>query len=205
MKKILFIITMAVFCMSASGFGKFSKKESGLLKSAAASAVSKATKSIEFRTLPTTLEELKAMPEASLNDEYTVAALAVAVLCNYEKDPEETCRMMDFLDGPKEMTNADKQFLKDRLDGRSYVMRSYFKGATPENNYTASTPYTVEVGQNTHSRDEKGYVKLFIQSSGADSPRPITLREKESTEQWFVWKNSLTTDVRKPAADDPWK
>ncbi len=164
------------------------------------------SKSVELPSLPTTLAELQAMPGAGLTDEYTVAALAVAVYCNYEQNPDETCRMLDFLNGPKEMTGFDQQFVRDRLKGRGYIVRSYFKGATPENSYTATAPYTVEVSENSHSREEDGYVKLFVRSSGADSPRPITLRKKPSTGQWFVWQPaSLLTDVRKPAESDPWK
>lgn len=161
---------------------------------------------VKFSSLPTTLDELKAMPEASLTNEYNVAALAVAVLNNYEKDPEETYRMMEFLGGPKQQTAIDKQFIRDRLKDHSYVMRSYFKGATPENDYAVSAPYYVEVSeQNNNSRTEEGYVKLFIKSSGADSARPITLRKKPSTGQWFVWQpTSLLTDVRKPSGSNPW-
>ena len=161
-------------------------------------------KSVDIPSLPTTLAELQAMPGAKLADEYAVTALAVAVLCNYENDPDETCRMMDFLRGPQPMTGVDKQFIRDRLKGRSYVIRSYFKGATPDNNYTPTKPYAVEISENSYSREEQGYVKLFVRTSGADSPRPITLRLKPSTGQWFVWQQSLLTDVQKPKESDPW-
>lgn len=161
-------------------------------------------KSVDIPSLPTTLAELQAMPAAKLTDEYAVTALAVAVLCNYENDPDETCRMMDFLRGPQPMTGVDKQFIRDRLKGRSYVIRSYFKGATPDNNYTPAKPYAVEISENSYSREEQGYVKLFVRTSGADSPRPITLRLKPSTGQWFVWQQSLLTDVQKPKESDPW-
>jgi hypothetical protein len=161
-------------------------------------------KSVDIPSLPTTLAELQAMPGAKLTDEYAVTALALAVLCNYENDPDETCRMMDFLRGPQPMTGVDKQFIRDRLKGRSYVIRSYFKGATPDNNYTPTKPYAVEISENSYSREEQGYVKLFVRTSGADSPRPITLRLKPSTGQWFVWQQSLLTDVQKPKESDPW-
>ncbi len=161
-------------------------------------------KSVDIPSLPTTLAELQAMPAAKLTDEYAVTALAVAVLCNYENDPDETCRMMDFLRGPQPMTGVDKQFIRDRLKGRSYVIRSYFKGATPDNNYTPAKPYAVEISENSYSREEQGYVKLFVRTSGADSSRPITLRLKPSTGQWFVWQQSLLTDVQKPKESDPW-
>ncbi len=161
-------------------------------------------KSVNVPSLPTTLAELQAMPGAKLTDEYAVTALAVAVLCNYENDPDETCQMMDFLRGPQPMTGVDKQFIRDRLKDRGYIVRSYFKGATPDNNYTPAKPYAVEISENSYSREEQGYVKLFVHTSGADSPRPITLRLKPSTGQWFVWQLSLLTDVKKPKESDPW-
>ncbi len=161
-------------------------------------------KSVNVPSLPTTLAELQAMPGAKLTDEYAVTALAVAVLCNYERDADETYRMVDFLRGPQPMTGVDKQFIRDRLKDRGYIVRSYFKGATPENNYTPAKPYAVEISENSYSRQEQGYVKLFVHTSGADSPRPITLRLKPSTGQWFVWQLSLLTDVKKPKESDPW-
>ena len=42
----------------------------------------------------------------------------------------------------------------------------------------------------------------FIRSGGADSPRPIVLRQKG--EQWFLWQQLLMSAIRTPAAQDPW-
>ncbi len=187
------------------GLFDFIKNLAGISNSIPSSIISSlSSKSVSLPSLPTTLAELQAMPTAGLTDEYAVAALTVAVLCNYEKDPAETIRMMDFLRGPRPLNGIDQQFLRDRLKGRSYIIHSYLKGATPENNYTPTTPYSVEVSENSHSRSEQGYVKLFILSSGADTPRPITLRQKPSTGQWFVWQESILTDVRSPKEKDPW-
>ena len=168
------------------------------------SLIGKNGKKVTLESLPTNLDELKALPGAELTDEYAVAALAVAVLCNYENDTDETFTMLDFLRGPEPFDESEKKFISERLDGKSYVTRSYLKGATPDNNYTPSTPYVIEISENSSSRSEDGYVKLFIQTSGADTPRPITLRQKASTGQWFVWKMSILTDVRHPKEADPW-
>lgn len=176
-------------------------KDAGL---SALAQAGRSAKSVTLPSLPSTLAELQAMPAAGLTDEYAVTALTVAVLCNYEHDSAETFRMMDFLRGPRPLNGVDQQFIRDRLKGRSYIVRSYLKGATPDNNYTPATPYAVEISENSNSRAEQGYVKLFVRSSGADSPRPVTLRQKPSTGQWFVWQMSLLTDVRQPKENDPW-
>ena len=94
----------------------------------------------------------------------------------------------------------------DRFRGRDFVPRSYFAGATPQNNYEPTAPYTLTFFENPYSRDQlgEGYLTLHIRSSGADSPRQIKLRTKPSTGQWFLWEQFLMVDIRQPTAADPW-
>ena len=48
-------------------------------------------------------------------------------------------------------------------------------------------------------------LRLFIATPGADSPRPIKLRQKPSTGEWFLWEySSPLSGIRIPAAQDPW-
>lgn len=163
------------------------------------------SKTITFNALPNTLNGLKAMPEASLNDEFTVAALSVAVLCNYENNPQETVAMLNYLRGPRPLSPLDIQFLRDRLSGKSYKTFSYFKGSSPANNYTPARPYQIVVSTTPYSYQQKDYATLYLKSSGADSPRPVTLRKKPSTGQWFVWEINYLSDIRIPASQDAWR
>ena len=114
--------------------------------------------------------------------------------------------MLEFLHGPKGLSVFDKQFLADRFRDKDYVPRSYLAGATPQNGYTPAMPYTVTVFENPYSRANfaEGYLTLHIRSGGADSPRQIKLRNKPSTGQWFLWEQFLLSDIRPPAAADPW-
>ena len=99
----------------------------------------------------------------------------------------------------------DEQFLADRFRGRQYLMRSYFMGATPANNYQPDMPYTVEVKTNAYTYQEEGYARFMITCGGADSPRPMTVRQKASTGEWFLWDyKGLLSGIQTPAADDPW-
>ncbi len=162
---------------------------------------------VTFQNFPVNLEQLKAMPEAALTKPEETAALTVAVLCLYPVEPEAAFEMLNFLSGPKELGVPDKQRLVDRFRGKPYVANSYFAGATVDNNYEPTQPYQITLMENSHSRDtlNEGYLALFIQSAGADSPRPITLRNKPSTGQWFVYDyQSLLVDIRIPKAADPW-
>jgi len=160
------------------------------------------TQDVTFTKLPENLEELKAMPQASLEDPFEVAALTVAILCRYEKSVDDCIEMLNFIKGPQPLSAYDIQFLKERLVGKFYVPRSFFEGTSPQNNYQPSEPLTVKVFDNPYSYVNEGYVTLRIKSSGADSPRAIQLRQKGS--QWFLWQNQLLPDIRKPVAEDPW-
>lgn len=158
-----------------------------------------------FEALPKNLEELKALPEAKMDDPFKTAALALCALCAYSEDREAGTEMLNFLRGPRPMSPAEIAFLNDRLmDGKNYVARSYFNGATPENEYTPTTPYTVKVISNQYSKLENGnYMKLLINSGGADSPRSVTLR-KTGGGTWYLWEQNLLSDIRIPKSQDAW-
>lgn len=160
---------------------------------------------VTFDSLPKNLEEMKALPEADLKKPEGVAALTVAALCVYPADKEECFKMLDYLRGPRPLSNMDKSFIKDRfMDGKDYIPRSYFNGATPENNYEPSKPYTVWMKDNAAPIAEEGYLRLDLRSGGADATRTITLRTKPSTGEWFLWDQTLLVGIRVPVSQDPW-
>lgn len=160
------------------------------------------TETFEFSEIPSTLDELKLLPEAKLETPFMTAALTVLALCRYEKDVNSAIEMINFLKGPVDLTEYDKQFLRDRLKGKSYVPRSYFEGTSPENDYTPPVPLTIKVFEYAYSYSEDGYAMLEIRSSGADSPRQIKLRKKGN--EWFLWQQYLLPDIRTPKKDDAW-
>ena len=162
------------------------------------------TETFQFTSLPSNLEELKALPQASLLTPFETAALTVLALCRYKDNPEETVEMLNYLKGPQPLSNYDVQFLHDRLAGKSYKPFSFFQGATPGNSYTPSQPYQISVFDGPYSYQEEGYSKLLLRSSGADSLREIKLRAKPSSGQWFLWENYLLSDIRTPQIVDPW-
>ena len=111
--------------------------------------------------------------------------------------------MLDFLKGPAEVSNYEKQFIGERLRVKEYKARSFLAGATPENSYQPTTPYTITVSENPYSFDEENWATLYVTSGGADNPRPIKLRKKADG-QWCLWEQYLLTDIRQPKANDPW-
>ena len=171
--------------------------------------VSKATtnksETFTFTSLPESVEEMKALPEASGDSPYKVAALTVCALCAYAANKDIGIEMLNFLKGPSPLSEYEKGFLRDRfMDNKYYIPFSYFEGSSPANNYKPSEPYKVTVSSNPYSFQNEGYAKLFIKSSGADSAREVVLRKKESTGQWFLWEQMLLPDIRKPQEQDPW-
>lgn len=162
------------------------------------------TETFSFSSLPTNLAELQALPEASLDSAFKTTALCIAVLCNYEKDTNATWEMLDFLKGPETVNEKEKSFIKDRLSGKQYKTLSFFKGATADNGYTPSAPYTITVSENPYSFDEENWATLYVTSGGADSPRPIKLRRKPSTNQWFINDIQCLADIRIPTSQDEW-
>ncbi len=160
---------------------------------------------VVFEKLPENLEELKALPEADLTGPEKAAALTVAALCVFPKNREECYKMLDFLRGPRPLSVMEKNFIRDRfMDGKDYVPMSYFNGTSPDNDYTPSVPYTIEMEDSAAQFAEEGYTRLMIRSSGADSPRSVTLRLKPSTGQYFLWEHQLLVGIRIPKSQDEW-
>ncbi|MBO4356041.1 MAG: hypothetical protein J5850_04225 [Clostridia bacterium] len=180
------------------------------LRAATSKAVSKAmqkTETFKFEKLPETLDEFKALSEAKLDTPFAAAALTIVALEAFETSGEEACyEMLQFVKGPGTLSNLEKQQIKFKFGDQPFLARSYFVGSTPKNNYTPEKPYTIKISTNPYSYETKneGYVNLWVQSGGADSPRQIQLRNKPSTNQWFMNQQFLMSDIRIPVEQDAW-
>lgn len=158
---------------------------------------------ITLQTLPAALAELEALPRTTPEE---VCAGFLCALKLFQTDRDAGVAAMDLLRGPRPMTPYDIQFLRDRLRGKEYLPLAYFKGAAPENGYTPAKPYTLNVLPDPRPQDvEPGYLRVYLKTAGADSPRPMKLRQKGSTGEWFLWEySSILSGIRVPAALDPW-
>ncbi|MCR5332044.1 MAG: hypothetical protein K6E62_12800 [Lachnospiraceae bacterium] len=154
--------------------------------------------------MPANVTELKALKEASLDSAFKTTALAILALARYEDDPEAVFEMLDFLNGPDETTKYDRQFFEERLKDKPYKIRSFFDGATPENDYQPKTPYKITVIENPYSFDEENWATLYVKSGGDENPRPVKLRKKPSTGQWFITDMQCLGDIKIPKSEDPW-
>ncbi len=195
-------------------FDALKRKAESALKREASKAVNNAVQSVgkgrnhsesfTFTALPQNLEQLQALPEAALDSAFKTTALTILALCRYEHSPEDAIAMLNFLKGPAEVSGYEKQFIRERLQGKAYIPRSYLGGATPRNGYQPTTPYTVKVSENPYSFDNENWATLYVTSGGADNPRGIKLRQKPSTGQWFLNDIQCLSEIRVPVEEDPW-
>ena len=198
---------MGLFDSLMKSAGNAIRSEAAKAVNDAASSVGKGsnrTESFTFASLPNSLSELQAMPEASLDSAFKTTALTIAVLCAYEQNPDGCIEMLNFLKGPADVSTYEKGFIKERLNGKFYKTFSFFEGATPENGYKPNTPYVINVSENPYSFDEENWATLYVTSGGADNPRPVKLRKKPSTGQWFLNDIQCLADIRVPVEEDPW-
>ena len=162
------------------------------------------SESFSFVKMPEDVNEMRKLPEAVLDSPYKTTALTMVALYCYEQNTEEAIRMLDFLKGPDQVSTYEKQFIQERLKGKEYKARSFFAGATPENGYHPTVPYRISVEATPYSVDNENWATLYVTSSGSDNPRPIKLRKKPSTGQWFLNDIQCLADVRVPTEEDPW-
>ena len=192
-------------------FDSLTRSAGNAISNAAANAVTGAVNEAQrkretftFTTIPRSVADLKALPESDLSTPFKTCALTMFVLLNYADDVNATIEMLNFLKGPEPMNAYQIQFLKDRLVGKEYVVRSFFEGSSPQNNYIPTEPLKITVFDNPYSYPEAGWATLHMNSTGADSPRQIKCRLKPSTNQWFLVENLALSDIRTPVAADPW-
>lgn len=183
-----------------------SKAVSGAVNSAVQSVGKGRNRSetFTFSALPANISELRTLAEASLDSAFKTTALTILALCRYETDPSAAIEMLNYLKGPEDVSNYEKQFIQERLRGKAYKARSFLTGATPENSYQPTVPYTITVSENPYSFDNENWATLYVTSGGADNPRPIKLRKKPSTGQWFLNDIQCLADIRMPVTEDPW-
>lgn len=171
--------------------------------------------SVAIPSLPTSVDEfLDLRDRVAASPEGGAAMMVVALLVFAEEEKlGQAClacavgssRLVEGTEGYKglQLTNASLGRIRTQILDREHLPRSYICGAEPENGYElGSPPYAVECLRNPHSGDPaSGKCKVFVVSSGADSPRPVTVAANDRG----IWKalewSSLLVGVRPPLQD----
>ena len=160
---------------------------------------------VVIQKIPENLPELELLAAEGRQQE-RICALFLCARALFDRNKEARAAAMNLRRGPRPLTPYDCQFLRDRLRGKSYLPLAYVEGATPENGYQPQVPYALNVLADPRPQDlEPGYLRVFLKTAGADSPRPMKRRQKASTGEWFLWEySSILSGIRIPAAEDPW-
>lgn len=165
--------------------------------------------------LPASVEEFLTLRGDLATTPHGGAVVYTVALVTYARDQELGLQMLTIaMDGSelqdggvykgKTPSHRRLQELKERIAARPYVARSYIQGTSPENQYQIPDA-SLQVKIREQPRDVgEDRAKVFVHSTGADSPRPITLLKNNRG----LWKaknfGSLDLGVRPPiqAVDD---
>ncbi len=154
------------------------------------------SRNVKIEKLPTTVEEFIEVRNQLANTPQGGAAVFIMALKIQSENPSigEKCLIIA-ADRARLMTgNVYKDFqldtfgmrrIKEQLKYSPYIPNSYFVGATSENGYNFNVPTEMNCSINAHSGNEsEGVLKIFVKSSGADSPRPIVMKRNNRG----IWK-----------------
>lgn len=160
---------------------------------------------ISFPALPGNYDEFVTLAQEMMKKPEGTAALLIVALKLYVDDRDTGLEVLNFLHGPRPLSVRDQQFIRDRMMDKPYLPDSYFTGSRPVNNYTPDQPLTIEVLPDPLPTESDEFSRIRLNSSGADSPRLVTLRRKASGDVWFLWDYpAIVTGIRVPAKEDPW-
>ena len=115
------------------------------------------------------------------------------------KEGGKMLRYAMYSDRPIERSTHYATFVERMKDpDYNYAFRSYAEGATPENNYSMSPDDFEIMYAGKPVKDPGGYMRVPLESSGADSPRIIWVKQYEDG-LWYVINNAATyVQVKEP-------
>lgn len=96
-----------------------------------------------------------------------------------------------------ETRNSYSTFV-DRCRNQPHIFRSYAKGTSPQNGYKMDpNAFELDHTRTAPAGTDRG-TQVFVRSSGADSPRPIYMKQSEKTGLWYVSTfDNVYVDIRK--------
>ncbi len=145
---------------------------------------------VRIDALPDSMEAFLALQRRLAQTPQGGAAMAVVALLLYVEDRAlgERCLALaadpERVDeGPRgpQLTRAQLWLFESQLSRQPYLPRSYLRGTSPAEGYRLPVPpYVLEFSDNRFSGDpETGPYKVYVACSGADRPRPVTVRKGE--------------------------
>lgn len=129
--------------------------------------------------LPTSVEEFQTRRATEATTAQGAARLWFDAAFVYETNPTLGTKLLTFMLKDKQWSTT-MPYLLDTLRLRPYILRSYIKGATPEQGYAVNADsYELNIRdlslQPFKQFPEGKIVRLMLQSTGADTPRNLDL------------------------------
>ncbi|MBQ7559975.1 MAG: hypothetical protein IJT20_06990 [Synergistaceae bacterium] len=162
--------------------------------------------SAAYAKLPATYKEFKARYQIegkTIEGAVKLYFEGVFVFMN-EATRKEGGKMLRYAmhsDRPIERSTFYATFVERMKDlDYNYMFRSYAEGATPENDYKMSPDNFEIMYAGNPVKDPGGFLRVPLESSGADSPRIIWVKKFDDG-LWYVINNAATyVQVREPKA-----
>ena len=165
--------------------------------------VQQAAQALSASGLPTTYSVFKARCQSACQTPEGAVRMYFDAVYNY-LDPaqrEEASKMLRYIlhagPGWERSPNYNTFVQRLRDPAHHYIFRSFAAGTSPENGYRM-TPDNYRLTITGKRQQADDFVAVHLVSSGADSPRLVTLRRHEDG-QWYVFSNAGTyAQVRAP-------
>jgi hypothetical protein len=121
---------------------------------------------VAFDRFPATVAEFKEVREKIGGEPHGAIALQIMAFEMYRRDKKigEECIRLNSVNNTvvSSMGRLNELFGQDTYYARPYQLAAFLKGATPENGYTPTKPYTVEVRVSTNSYQESSIFQTKV-------------------------------------------
>ncbi|MCC5945496.1 MAG: hypothetical protein JJT94_11220 [Bernardetiaceae bacterium] len=180
-----------------------------------AHAQNKSEGTIRIDKIPTSVEEFIQMRDKIATTPAGGAATMIVALLIYAEKPELGLPCLTIAIDRNQLSTGsggykgfvpsagDLRTIKDQLARAPYLPKSYFAGTSNQNGYALPQKLEMHFSSNAYSGNAAdGAIKVFVPSSGADSPRPINMQVNNRG----LWKasswSSLLVGIRKPIVEN---
>ncbi len=157
-----------------------------------------------FDALPQSVEAFSALQNTANTPEIGAALFVVAMLVVEQDEVLGEQLMVQSLTDANltgdQLDTSMRDHLK-RLERDPDIARSYVSGAKPDNGYRApdEVGFTFKFSRNRYSVRSEIEVRVFVATSGAGTPRPVSLM-RDSTGIWKVEEaSSLFVGIYRPS------
>ncbi len=156
-----------------------------------------ATASVKFDAFPNTIDEWKQMQEMLGDEPQGAAALQVMAFELYRNnraDGEEALRLNNTSTNYNSTVEHLREIMgNDKYYARPYIARAMLEGAKPENGYTATPPYSINMKVDPNKKYQESQllhgtvIYLLINSKGWDANwRGVEVVKPEGSEYYVV-------------------